>query len=1061
MASRQTKNKSIFVSDSPWVDFRILCRYYADCVEASELPSEILPMKEENARFVSFRPPPRWLDPDGPHNFDVSLSDFRKRAFCATLATHEAYKEEIYVGYPCWMVHTKSETVEKRVKKLQEKTKKKKVKIPGLNAEVRARQIDWFIAPVFIIPVKTEIDGADNLHGVLDLSRAKFNGKRLERELSPEVYRRILSFYDTENNQLDFKAILSYLSAVTGADYNPDMPGTSLVTESGLQNVAVLGVGLGLRYSQTLRRELLAISDESDEVLDSTALAYVFRKPVKECPSYDLGKATIPVDFLPSNQQQTYALLDALNKPCTKIQGPPGTGKSYTAVNLLMNLAYQGKSALFTSKNRKAIHAIDQEVHDIVAGKGDKAGVGLDLIQFCVSDDDTSLRQSWYQADLDRMRSAAEDLTDATRSSRMIIEQRMEEATEEFRRVWQLLERRLRQTKNLERNESLLYQRRALLKSFDIRDGAIDDDAVRLLGKLYLERPSCWWKRLLYWLMRRQHIADEAEKRLRRQFPKVRAVGTVPFRKRISRIIRVKQLAEGYDRRCNTAMEKVRELPPYADIFRDMTTAVKRIEDVAVTALQLRVAKRTKSLSADLLKKVQQQCLQIQNSGLPFLSALIDPDIQETSREAFKEFTRFYPIWVSTILSLTRASPCVAGVFDHLIVDEAGQCEIPPLIPALFRAKSVTVIGDPEQFKPVIDLPAAKHFHLQRINGLEDQRLAEFDYLEKTSFSVVPSPITLLQEHRRCSKAIADYVSETFYEGDLYPIQSTADGRPDPRLDFPRYMGYKSALEWHHVENSREGEFCEVEHILDAILKNRNDITDGITIGVISPLRAVVNALKIRLRPYYGKFHKEVFSEADVNTTYSFQGGSRGLIIFVVGLTSPMAPGESWYITAPENKNIYNVAISRAKFCCIVVGDRNLAQQCSLSALRNLASPQKHRGGNRPESIGCGEPILQAALERIGLHPIPQYPLLYRKLDLALEDSKIDVEVDGAAYHLNSRGCRNQDDYFRDYQVSLVGWYPYRVWHRDVIDDPDGIAKEILALHSKRLHELQPESETD
>ena len=48
---------------------------------------------------------------------------------------------------------------------------------------------------------------------------------------------------------------------------------------------------------------------------------------------------------------------------------------------------------------------------------------------------------------------------------------------------------------------------------------------------------------------------------------------------------------------------------------------------------------------------------------------------------------------------------------------------------------------------------------------------------------------------------------------------------------------------------------------------------------------------------------------------------------------------------------------------------------------------------------------------------------------------KIDIEVDGMAYHLDRNGCRKSDDIHRDVQVSYAGWKVIRFWHYEVIND--------------------------
>lgn len=309
----------------------------------------------------------------------------------------------------------------------------------------------------------------------------------------------------------------------------------------------------------------------------------------------------------------------------------------------------------------------------------------------------------------------------------------------------------------------------------------------------------------------------------------------------------------------------------------------------------------------------------------------------------------------------------------------------------------------------------------------------------------------MLEEYRRCADGIAAYFSDAFYGGNLQVVESPPPGKDrDPLLRFPSYMGYKAALTWEEVCGSDEAEFRRVEQCLELILSLPQEQRAGLTIGIVSPLRRVAEALKERLKPYFGKFPKGVLDATSIGTAYAFQGGTKGIILFVLGLNASTKPGEHWYIEDAQNRSIYNVAISRAKVCCIVVGDREKARESALPELRKLATPPAETHP-REASIGPGEIVLQKALERLGLKPVPQYRLLNRKLDLALPESRLDIEVDGAAWHLNARGNRNQDDLFRDLQVESVGWLPVRVWHKEVMENPNAIAKRVFDLHHRRL----------
>jgi very-short-patch-repair endonuclease len=66
-----------------------------------------------------------------------------------------------------------------------------------------------------------------------------------------------------------------------------------------------------------------------------------------------------------------------------------------------------------------------------------------------------------------------------------------------------------------------------------------------------------------------------------------------------------------------------------------------------------------------------------------------------------------------------------------------------------------------------------------------------------------------------------------------------------------------------------------------------------------------------------------------------------------------------------------------------------------------------------------------------GLAPVPQYEIAGRRLDFALfgrGNLKLDVEVDGRAYHQNADGSRKLSDLWRDHQLKSLGWGVRRFW---------------------------------
>lgn len=1004
--NRTKERDSPIAPASPWEDFRVLCGYYAECVQVSERPKEILPLDREHDLFCVAHPPVGWL---GETPFEITLDRRRELLFIDRILTRKQFDETFYVGYPC---------------------------------EVIKGERDLFAVPILLIPAEIHENDTGRWEITLDIGATHLNHSWLDFNVPQEERSRVLTrFYNRANGEVNFEIACAEFSQLHHREVDPNQPEAFLRQKTGFANVAVLGVGMKLKYSKTLRRELLHIRQESDDVLDRTALAYVFRNPPLPNEAKPGNERAFPANFLSSNLEQQRALIEALSKPCTRIQGPPGTGKSQAAVNLLLNLAYRGQSVLFTSRNHRAIHAIEDKISRALSQPTQSVDL-TNWVQFC-SNEDGSARQTWSETNLENMRNLARLINYETPSlARQQVLLAFNEGLEDWADAWEDLEHRQVVLRHLETAEALVE----VLESGLRIPEETNLRALRIDLRRLARHPRTRLERLVWRILRYERRQDTLEATLRNRFPNISA----PRDKRIfyRRLLR-QSCRLAHLRRARVMLAEQRnaaaELPPYGPLLERTAKASKQCTENQLTALLARICNRAHSIDPNLIQSIAATCARFRLSNLPFLATVITPERHNEVVQAFAKLTQLYPIWACTLLSLTKASPCNAALFDRVVIDEAAQCDIPPMIPALFRAKGVTVIGDPQQFPPVINLPKVRHRLIQRRHRLLDQRFAIYDYTKENAYSVVHYPAILLTEHFRCAQDIIDYCSETYYGGKL--IVLTDQNKESDSIR--RVLGHRPALDWVNVVGTIEDEIQTLKSQLDGLVNNLSELPEKFSIGIITPFRKLAERLKTQLHPYATRLQGHLDPD-HVNTVNAFQGGECDLIFIVLGLTDESTNGEIWYATNDENAYIYNVAVSRAKVSCIIIGDRKRALLSGSTALSKLAAERKRRKP-KADSIGPGEKVLEQALRRLGLNPEPQYPLGSRWLDLALVDSQIDIEVDGRSYHLNGRGERKQDDFYRDNEVRSRGWMVSRHWHNDVMNDPDAIAREILALHQSRL----------
>jgi very-short-patch-repair endonuclease len=418
-----------------------------------------------------------------------------------------------------------------------------------------------------------------------------------------------------------------------------------------------------------------------------------------------------------------------------------------------------------------------------------------------------------------------------------------------------------------------------------------------------------------------------------------------------------------------------------------------------------------------------------------------------------------FPLWSATNLSIGSHVPCIPGLFDLAILDEASQCDIASAIPVLFRARRVAIVGDPHQLSHTSSINAARDALLRKrrnIVGFDQQRFSFplnslYDLCAHTTGA---API-LLRETYRSASPIAEYSNRNFYGGRL-EVRTAAD-----RLRVPR--GLTPGIHWTEVESEvlRSGpsgcfapkEVETVSRVVASLLIE--DHFEG-TIGIVTPF---VQQRKRIIDHLYEIVPPNVIEAAalHVDTAHGFQGDERDVILLSLCAGPHMPRGSLCFLR--ESGNLMNVAVSRARAVLHVIGNRYWAASCGIRHIEDLARISAHEVSTQSPSIPSRwgrhespwEKVVYDALVAKGLSPHPQHLLMGRRLDLALiregdRPLKVDIEVDGDCCHRNPDGTRKRDDVWRDIQIKGAGWKVMRFWVYQLRENLDGCIQRILEV---------------
>lgn len=223
--------------------------------------------------------------------------------------------------------------------------------------------------------------------------------------------------------------------------------------------------------------------------------------------------------------------------------------------------------------------------------------------------------------------------------------------------------------------------------------------------------------------------------------------------------------------------------------------------------------------------------------------------------------------------------------FDTLVIDEAGQCMEPMAWVIFPYANKWVLAGDHLQLPPMILSEEAKR------KGFNTSIL---EYCFKNTTNVY-----FLDTQYRMRKAIADFSSQYFYDGNL----KTASHLKNTGLHISFFdtagAGFEEEKGGDGVSLLNQGELGVVGKIIDSEKLNKNNI------AFISPYSGQVDLA----RSTYGK-------ELTISTIDSFQGQEKEIIII-----SLVRSNDENIIGFLSDYRRMNVALTRAKEQLFVIGD--------------------------------------------------------------------------------------------------------------------------------------------
>lgn len=264
--------------------------------------------------------------------------------------------------------------------------------------------------------------------------------------------------------------------------------------------------------------------------------------------------------------------------------------------------------------------------------------------------------------------------------------------------------------------------------------------------------------------------------------------------------------------------------------------------------------------------------------------------------ENFQKFLKIFPVVATTNISAHRLGE-PKQYFDMVIMDEASQCNTAVALVPIIRGEQLLLVGDPQQLKPVILLDERNNLILKKRYNITD----EYDYRNKSVYQTflsadAVSDEVLLSYHYRCHPKIIGFNNKKYYNNKLNIRSSDNEKQP---LEFIECHSKDTTL-----KNTSESEAKEIVHYV----KTHPDKT----IAVITPFVNQRNEIQEEL-------NQSGIANVDCGTVHAFQGDEKQEIIFSLALTDKTQ--EKTYSWLKNNKELINVATSRAKEKLVIIGD--------------------------------------------------------------------------------------------------------------------------------------------
>lgn len=639
--------------------------------------------------------------------------------------------------------------------------------------------------------------------------------------------------------------------------------------------------------------------------------------------------------------EQKKAVFNALTNDVSYIQGPPGTGKSFTISTLSLVASSLGQRVLVTSQKLPAVEIVHSKINKVL---GDESCLFLS--------DDKERKAQTKQAIANILERSRTQEYDADQkillaSVRTTLE-RLERAKKQLADIYKLL------NEHYKNNEAYLDALKRVEKIYP--DALVNFSQIRTQSDKNTNKSL---KALLETCRDIRSKANVNSGNVELSYALKLKVNVLCLMQRMGASIEdYRKYREDYLEEMITLAEdkgaawRVKESidPEQVRYLRNsQVVALQRLYEWDASGENL-LAKKLASENSTRISTLM--AIKGYAEALRAFTARLRWKTKSRVESAnnkidFKCLFEVFPIVLGEIKALHSFLPFQSEIFDLVIIDEASQVNLAEIVPILYRAKKICIVGDHKQLgieaggliflnKFFERLMWQRHF--ENVGG----RVLTVDEAKQRSLLVTNSSIldlarneanalltesnsNTLREHFRSLPMLAEFTSSEFYkdnpkEEGLRVMTSTPGRQKLVAFKDIEVAGTRSTS-----NKSNPDEVKKVVGLIGGILtrEETEDLCDlwkideisGVpTVGVVSFISDQIVALE---EACLKTFSIEDMRKVDlmIGTPEKFQGNERDVIIFTPSVDETCSRSVGFM----EEATRFNVATSRAKLFTLFV----------------------------------------------------------------------------------------------------------------------------------------------